>query len=435
VFFFNSQVTNATKVCSLHFKPTDYKWTATGRKDLKRGTNGPVPSVFSWTNEKPPRRILKRKLPTPKMDRTENNDSDVPICLEPDQPPTDLPNPLPSIPFEDRIQNLEEKVRCLESQKKKLEEELHVEHFGIERFTSDDNNVQFYTGFPSYSSFIAFYRFCEPTAKNMTSKYYLNSSESMSLAGRPRCMLLIDELFMFLCRLRLGLLEQDLSIRFNCSVSTISRKIVTWVNFLYFVLGNINIWLPRDVIDRLMPQAFKDTYPSTRVIIDCTEIKTQRPSSLVIGSQLYSNYKSTNTFKALVGIAPHGAITFVSSLYTGCMSDNEITKLSGLLDLLEAGDSVMADKGFTINELLNNKQASLNIPPFLRNSLNNGQFSPQQVIETQTIASVRIHVERAIRRIKENHLFDSYLPLTLVGSINQLWTVACLLGNFRGPLL
>jgi len=72
---------------------------------------------------------------------------------------------------------------------------------------------------------------------------------------------------------------------------------------------------------------------------------------------LYSSYKSHTTLKGLVGIAPHGAITFVSSLYTGGISDKEITRCSGILDLLEEGDSVMADKGFDIEEVLNKKKS------------------------------------------------------------------------------
>ena len=96
----------------------------------------------------------------------------------------------------------------------------------------------------------------------------------------------------------------------------------------------------KETIKRYMPDCFKELYPNTRVIIDCTEIRTQQPSSLVLvlNSQLYSHYKGTYTFKCLIGIAPHGAVTFVSSLYTGCMSDVEITKLSGILDLLEPED-------------------------------------------------------------------------------------------------
>ena len=188
----------------------------------------------------------------------------------------------------------------------------------------------------------------------MQSMYY-QPSETIGLAGRKRCMLLIDELFLFLCRLRAGLLEQDLAIGFNCSIPTISRKIVTWANFLFFTLGRIPICLSRETVNKYMPDCFNELYPNTRVVIDCTEIRTQQPSSLVLNSQLYSHYKGTHTFKCLIGTAPHGAVTFVSSLYTGCMSDVEITKLSGILDLLEPGDGVMADKGFTLKKVLEDR--------------------------------------------------------------------------------
>ena len=180
-----------------------------------------------------------------------------------------------------------------------------------------------------------------------------------------------------------------------------------------------------------MPDCFKQEYPSTRVILDCSEIRVQSPSSLVLQSELYSTYKSHTAYKELVGIAPTGSIVFVSHLYTGCISDKEITRVSGILDLIEEGDSVMADKGFEIADLLSIRKASLNIPPFLNTS---DQFTAEDVEETQSIAQVRIHVERAIRSIKEYHIFNTVLPLSLAGSINQIWTVACLLTNFQGNL-
>ena len=66
--------------------------------------------------------------------------------------------------------------------------------------------------------------------------------------------------------------------------------------------------------------------PSTRVIIDCTEVKCAMPSSLLLNSELFSTYKNHTTLKGLVGISPSGAITFISQLYTGSMSDREIVE-------------------------------------------------------------------------------------------------------------
>ena len=111
-------------------------------------------------------------------------------------------------------------------------------------------------------------------------------------------------------------------------------------------------------------------------------------------------------------------------------SDKEITHRSGIIDLIE-GDDVMVDKGFLIQDLLTKKKAYIVIPPFPGPR---GNFSSDEVSQTHEIARLRIHVERAIRRVKEYDIFDKVLPLSLSGSSTQLWTVCVLLTNFKGPL-
>lgn len=101
----------------------------------------------------------------------------------------------------------------------------------------------------------------------------------------------------------------------------------------YFLLASQSIWPTREQINNSMSDEFLNLYPNTRVIIDCTELYVQTPSSLLLQSQLYSAYKSNTTLKGLVGISPKGAIIFVSNLYTGAISDREITRCSGILDL------------------------------------------------------------------------------------------------------
>lgn len=71
-----------------------------------------------------------------------------------------------------------------------------------------------------------------------------------------------------------------------------------------------------------MPEEFKKHYPTTRVILDCTEIFAETPWAI---------------------------------------SDREITRCSGILDLVEAGDSLMASKVFDIEDLLRGKSVRLNL--------------------------------------------------------------------------
>lgn len=63
--------------------------------------------------------------------------------------------------------------------------------------------------------------------------------------------------------------------------------------------------------------------------------------------------------KSLVGVDPKRGFMFVSQLYTASKSDKQIVTRSGFLDLLsskkevsgvDVGDSIMADKGFDIEE-------------------------------------------------------------------------------------
>ena len=52
-------------------------------------------------------------------------------------------------------------------------------------------------------------------------------------------------------------------------------------------------------------------------------------------------------------------ISFIPSPWTGSISDKEIVRNSGLVNLLEEGDSVMADKSFLVRDLLVMKKVSL----------------------------------------------------------------------------
>ena len=62
------------------------------------------------------------------------------------------------------------------------------------------------------------------------------------------------------------------------------------------------------------------------------------------------------------------------------------------------------------------------------------QFSKGELLRSKTIQNLQVHVERAIKRVKEFHFFDRVIPLTMAGSINQIWTVSGLITIFQGPL-
>ena len=138
--------------------------------------------------------------------------------------------------------------------------------------------------------------------------------------GRRRKLTPVEEFFMVMCCLQRGFALQHLSHLFGVATSTVSQIFTAWVNFMYLKFAQINIWPSREVVTKTMPEVFKDKY---------TEIKCEIPSSLLLNKELFSSYKNHTTLKGLIGIAPNGAVTFISQLYTA--SDREIVIRSGLL--------------------------------------------------------------------------------------------------------
>ncbi|KAL4008190.1 hypothetical protein ACER0C_002042 [Sarotherodon galilaeus] len=317
----------------------------------------------------------------------------------------------------------EDLSKDLESLRKEIQELRVQREFGLQRFAGSDTDIQFYTRFPSYNHLMAFWVLIEPCIYKMIqasgAKSAANTDEERQLL-QP-----IDEFFLFLVFLSVGLKERDLAHQFNIHQSTVSRIIATWTSFLATALGSQCIWLTRAEVQAYLPKEFKD-FSDTQVILDCTELRCQTPSSPLLQSETYSSYKSHCTMKALVGIAPHGPVTFISDLYAGSVSDNELFKQSGIAEKLTEVMAVMVDKGFLINDCC---KCKVYRPPFLSKQKKN------QVKETQATVRLRLHVERVIRRIKQNKLFDGIITMSPVYNISQLFAVACMLSNYQNTAL
>ena len=138
--------------------------------------------------------------------------------------------------------------------------------------------------------------------------------------------------------------------------------------------------------------------------------------------------------KFLVACTPNGAICFISPVYVGSISDVELTCTCGFLTALEdkPGIAIMADKGFTIKDMLQKLKIDLNLPPFLKRQR---QVSPEQVEAGRKIASVRIHVEQAIGGMKTFSILKGPIPLSMARLTNQIVFVCGLLTNFQPALL
>lgn len=473
----NTPVSKNSYVCSKHFEPECFTKPLGGQRiRLKAGS---VPTKFVFTAEKQQRKRpcyrattttsshSSKKRAVKSLNMTVDSDVDIPETNNVDMEQF-LENEVSDLSEnekyvrdvkikEEEMTRLQEEWRVtenkLKSQIKELETLLEEERnarkeleilnrqraFSIETVKDNDKLLRFYTGFENFEMFLMVLNFLGKEAANTLDYKNTERSDSntkninINKPGRSRTLSVETEFFMVLCRLKVGLLEEDLSTRFGVSQSHVSKIITTWIKFMYFRFKELDHFPSREIVQLHKPECFAKKYSTTTLIIDATEIYIEKPNNPEAQQLTFSSYKNTNTLKALIGIVPKGGISFISTLYGGSISDKEITEKSGLIDKLQHGDAIMADRGFNIQEMLASKGVRVNVPPFMNQT---GQFDEHELLETRRIATLRIHVERAMERIKNYHILD-FIPITLCknGVIDMIFFVCAMLTNFLPPLV
>ena len=105
-------------------------------------------------------------------------------------------------------------------------------------------------------------------------------------------------------------MEQDIADRFGISQSTVSRITLTWINFLYLCFKVVNLWPSKDIITlSFMPKVYRDQYPTTRVVIDETEIYVEQSRLPELQQMTFQS----PTCSSLSLDSPSGAITLFQS--------------------------------------------------------------------------------------------------------------------------
>ena len=96
---------------------------------------------------------------------------------------------------------------------------------------------------------------------------------------------------------------------------------------------------------------------------------------------------------------------------------------------LTAGDMVLEDKGFVIQDLVPNG-VTVNIPPFL----NNGTFTENEARAIKAKAKCRIHVKRANAGLKDFKIL-SFIPSYLRCHADIIFQLCASLVNLQFPLI
>ncbi|XP_057299081.1 uncharacterized protein LOC130629759 [Hydractinia symbiolongicarpus] len=298
------------------------------------------------------------------------------------------------------------KIQELINENNDLKSGLHVKKpFSIDEIKNDDKAISLYTGLQNYGVFEWLYNRIKPKAEKLSyfkgETSYSKSNSNRKKTGPKRKLNTKSELFMTLIRLRLGELQ--------CLI----------------------YWPSREENNGCYPKCFKD-FPNTIGIIDCTEGGLEKPSLAKAQAQTYSSYKSKNTWKKLLSITPCGTISFISKCYGGCASDRYITETCGILEKINPGDNLMADKGFNISDLLVGRGSKLIIPRFLKDKI---RFTRKNCNRTSNIAKARIHVERAIARIKDFRILQGAIPVTMKDLLDDIFVICAAITNLAPPLV
>jgi len=280
----------------------------------------------------------------------------------------------------------------------------------------DDKDIKFYTGIRK-ELFLWIYDQLYP--------YIARKKISKDIS-------LHDHLFLVLAKIKLDVLNKELSKRFQISETTVSHIWNTWAPLVSERLKDAIIWPQQDVARSNIPESYKPEYRKCVSIIDCFEIFMERPFNLTARAQTWSNYKHHNTIKYLISITPSGAVNFLSTGWGGRVSDKEITLSSGYMDKLLPGDEVLADRGFLVTEEMACRGVVLRTPSFTKGKK---QLSGKEVEMSRKLSHLRIHVERVIGRMRKFRILDSTLSVSQIDRINDIVVIVAALHNLMPSIV
>lgn len=420
------EITDNKKVCGRHFLPEDVEEPLgpLGRRMLKKGA---VPLLFDWNNysvasaQREGTDTGSGRAQAMDIAALDHNYYSLEAIPAEGRPHAQTQTPVSSVAEAQR-----EKARLMAQKAellRQIEEQTLKNRFGLQRFAGSDQDIKFYTGFQSYAHLVSFWSQIEPATQEvvrLTRVLPTVQEEHIDDVAAILCPQPIDEFFLFLSCLTVGLDPEYLAHRCNLPHSTMIRIVITWANFLYMMLGSVDIWLDEETVRRNMPEVFSD-YADTQVVLESIELRCQTLDSVLLETEAFRGYKHYTTVKGLAAIAPHGPVTFVSPMYDGNLSDRDLLKRSGLLSLLRPSMAVMVDKRFDIEDLVPGK---VHLP------LQKKEHDAVVKMEVDDM-TFRVYLFHIVGRLGKYELFKSVIPFSLNSCLSQLFAVACLLPNYQ----
>lgn len=351
-------------------------------------------------------------------------------CSIPSQDDLQEERHLGDVPHRVKQENVTEECDIGIQEKREIGIQCDMAPFSYEGSQSwTDSDFLYFTGI-SKEAFNILYELVDGD-KNKTMKYrpdaHTPSREVFSTVSMK------TKLFITLVRLRRGFSLRDLKLMFNLHESQISNIFTAWVRIMSETFKSMEeaLFAKVSTQEENKPDCYSP-FPNLRCVVDSTDVKIQKPSDMGQQANTFSQYKAHNIVKFLIATSLYGGLSFISEGMEGNISDRQIFLRSGIMQHLNAGEAIMTDRGFDIENDLNDIEVDLLIPPFLGGR---DAFTPREVLISKAIASSRIHVETFIGRVKFFKFIRYVVPNTMVDILSDIVRVCACLVNFGEPFI
>ena len=313
---------------------------------FNRLKKGAIPSQFPWTQPATP--TAQKRIERAQKRKRDHESRNMPDIFSPD-------NYVIGAEIETETSEERTDVKCETTSQSNMDISTQTEiidvrdnisqtpeiaPFALESFANDNAAIHFYTGLESYIK-VCFVLSTLGMAQNNL-RYMYGHVANISVK---------DQFFLVLMKLRRYTSNFELSRMFRISEVTVYNVFCTWIRFMALQWGELDLWPARDIVRYFSPSDFRRKFPTTRAIIDGTEIPIKRPGLPKAQQSTFSTYKNRNTVNILVGCTPGGLISYISPAYGGSTSDRQIIERSKIPKFCDPGDSIMADKGFNVQDI------------------------------------------------------------------------------------
>lgn len=375
-----------------------------------------VPSQFQWTKVQTPSQA--NRVDRAKERETKKRKIDERICKDLEDEfnqPLDCSEVV--VETEETSCDFEFSATPLISQRDFFSQTDTQPLYRLDNFRSNDKAIHFYTGLESYVKLLFVLSTLGPAAYCLD--YIYHNVVTISVP---------DQFFITLIKLRRYTTNYELSIMFNISQATVKNIVFTWIAFMARQWRELNIWPSRNLVRYFSPSDFKAKFPTTRVIVDGTECPVKKPKAPCAQQSTFSTYKNRNTIKTLIGATPGGLVSFISPVYGGSTSDRQIVERCNLTSICDPGDSIMADKGFNVQDLFAPMDVAINMPAFFKKK---NRLSGKVVLRDRKLSSKRVHIERIIGLGKTYKILCCPMTSTEAKLSSEIVFDCYMLCNFR----